>query len=513
MANWSNPQLTSTYTNFVTEVKDRDVDLALQFDGTTTSNLPTGAIRWNSSVNRWQKWSGSAWGELTSTYALTGLSTTGNASIGGTLSVTGSTTLAAATATTPATADNSTAVATTAWVRAQGYATGAGGSFLPLTGGTVTGALTVQGGLTSSGATVLADVNGGQLAGLRNRIINGDMAIDQRNNGGLINPVTAGNYTLDRWVYAQVGSMSVRVQRNLNSFTPPTGFTNYLGVQTNSAYTVASSDNCSIQYRVEGNSIADFEYGSASRTRTATLSFWVRSSATGTFGGSIRNNANDRSYPFSYTISSANSWEYKTVVIPGDTTGTWLKDNGVGMRISFSLGSGSTFSGTAGSWAAGNLISVTGAVSVLGSVGGNWNITGVQLELGSQATPFEQLPFETELALCQRYYEKSYELETVPGTSANPGSHWFPSFGNTANVFSSVNFKVTKRASPSVSVWDLIGNANCASWANSAATVGHTVAQSVPVQYVGNSGIVFRQSNGISTAVTAGYHWAASAEL
>ncbi len=121
MANWSNPVLTSTYTDVLNILKDRDVDLALQFDGTTSTNLSTGTIRWNSTVNRWQKWSGSAWGELTTTYALTGLSTTGNASIGGTFSVTGSTTLATATATTPATADNSTNIATTAYVRAQGY--------------------------------------------------------------------------------------------------------------------------------------------------------------------------------------------------------------------------------------------------------------------------------------------------------------------------------------------------------------------------------------------------------
>lgn len=122
MANWSNPTLTSLYTDFLTQLKDRDTDLALQFDGTTSTNLSTGTIRWNSSINRWQKWSGATWGELTTTYALTGLSTTGNASIGGTLSVTGATSLAAATATTPATADNSTAVATTAWVRNQAYA-------------------------------------------------------------------------------------------------------------------------------------------------------------------------------------------------------------------------------------------------------------------------------------------------------------------------------------------------------------------------------------------------------
>lgn len=125
MANWSNPVLTSTYTDVLNILKDRDVDLALQFDGVTPTNLPTGAVRWNSTINRWQKWSGSAWGELTATYALTGLSITDNASIGGTFSVTGSTSLATATATTPATADNSTKIATTAFVRAQGYVSGA----------------------------------------------------------------------------------------------------------------------------------------------------------------------------------------------------------------------------------------------------------------------------------------------------------------------------------------------------------------------------------------------------
>lgn len=178
MANWSNPTLTSLYTDFMNQLKDRDVDLALQFDGVTTSNLATGTIRWNSSANRWQKWSGSAWGELTSTYALTGLSTTGNASIGGTLSVTGTTSLAAATATTPATADNSTAIATTAWVKAQGYGgvtsgtssntpntlvqRDASGNFaagtLTLTSFSVSGSPSISGTLTLAGALINGNV-------------------------------------------------------------------------------------------------------------------------------------------------------------------------------------------------------------------------------------------------------------------------------------------------------------------------------------------------------------------
>jgi hypothetical protein len=148
MANWSNPTLTSLYTDFLSELKARDTDLALQFDGTTSTNLSTGTIRWDSSANRWKKWNGSAWAELTTTYALTGLSTTGNASIGGTLSVTGSTTLAAATATTPATNDNSTAVATTAYVRAQAYA--------PLASPALTGTPTAPTAAVSTNTTQLA---------------------------------------------------------------------------------------------------------------------------------------------------------------------------------------------------------------------------------------------------------------------------------------------------------------------------------------------------------------------
>lgn len=148
MANWSNPVLTSTYTNFMNELKDRDTDLALQFDGTTSTNLTTGTIRWDSTANRWKKWNGSTWAELTSIYALTGLSTTGNASIGGTLAVTGATSLAAATATTPATGDTSTAVATTAWVRNQAYAT--------LASPALTGTPTAPTAATSTNTTQLA---------------------------------------------------------------------------------------------------------------------------------------------------------------------------------------------------------------------------------------------------------------------------------------------------------------------------------------------------------------------
>jgi hypothetical protein len=135
------------------------------------------------------------------------------------------------------------------------------------------------------------------------------------------------------------------------------------------------------------------------------LSFWVRSSLTGTFGGVLRNSAVDRSYPFSYTISSANTWEQKSITIAGDTTGTWLTTNGTGINILFSLGTGSTLSNTAGAWAAGAYNAPTGATSVVGTNGATFYITGVQLEVGTQATSFEYRQYGTEFDLCRRYCE------------------------------------------------------------------------------------------------------------
>jgi hypothetical protein len=168
---------------------------------------------------------------------------------------------------------------------------------------------------------------------------------------------------------------------------------------------VASGDTFLIQQYIEGLNCADLGWGTAN-AQTVTLSFWVRSSLTGTFGGALTNSAANRSYPFSYTISAANTWEQKSVTIAGDTTGTWLTTNGIGISLRFGLGSGSTLSGTAGAWAAGNFIQPTGSQSVVGTNGATFYITGVQLEVGTQATSFEYRQYQQELALCQRYYVK-----------------------------------------------------------------------------------------------------------
>ena len=235
---------------------------------------------------------------------------------------------------------------------------------------------------------------------LKNRIINGAMVIDQRNAGASVTPT--GGYTLDRWSLSVSQNSKFTVQQNQNSVTPPTGFTSYLGVTTATAVTVGASDYFGLYQPIEGYNIADLDFGKAT-AKTVTLSFWVRSSLTGTFGGALQNGAFTRSYPFTYTISTANTWEQKSVTIAGDTSGTWVSTTAAGLNVWFSLGTGSTYSGTANAWAGTFYGSATGATSVVGTLNATFYITGVQLEQNTSATPFERRMYTTELQLCQRY--------------------------------------------------------------------------------------------------------------
>jgi hypothetical protein len=258
-----------------------------------------------------------------------------------------------------------------------------------------------------NGMTPTAD----SLQGFRNRVINGSMVIDQRNAGASVTP-TNGQYLVDRWKATLTQSAKFSAQQ---SSVAPTGFSNSLLVTSLSAYSVVTGDAFDVEQAVEGFNFADLGWG-ASGAATVTLSFWVRSSLTGTFGGALLNSAANYSYPFSYTISAANTWEQKTVTIAGPTAGTWIgSTNGVGVSVRFALGAGATYSGTAGSWSANTYISATGATSVVGTSGATFYITGVQLEAGSVATPFERRPYGTELALCQRYFYRV--SETTAGIS------------------------------------------------------------------------------------------------
>ena len=296
------------------------------------------------------------------------------------------------------------------------------------------GNVTAAGNVTSTGMVVPSS------SFLRNRIINGDMRIDQRNAGASVTP---GNfaYTLDRWRAVQHTASKFSVQQNAGSVTPPPGFTNYIGVTSLSAYSVTSADTFDIYQPIEGFNVADLGWGAAGAL-TVTLSFWVRSSLTGTFGGVLKNGAGNRSYPFAYTISAANTWEYKTVTIPGDTTGTWLTNNGVGISVSFSLGGGASVSGTAGAWAASDLWQPNGSTSVVGTNGATFYLTGVQLEVGTAATPFERRQFGQELALCERYYSR--QSSALMSRSYN----YSPSLS--MDVWGFVSFPTTMRSVPTV---------------------------------------------------------------
>ena len=263
--------------------------------------------------------------------------------------------------------------------------------------------ITTSGNVTVGGTLAVGGGNISPQTGFKNRIINGAMTIDQRNNGALI-PSAGNQYTVDRWVFYNSQVNKLAVGQNAGASTPPEGFKNYLGFVSLSAYSLLSSDYFVIDQPIEGLNVYDLDWGTPN-AKTITISFKVYSSLTGTFGGSISNSAGNRSYPFTYTVATPLTWGTASVTIPGDTTGTWLNDNGLGIRVRFSLGVGSSNQGTPNAWQASNANAPTGAVSVVGTNGATFYITGVQLEKGSTATPFEFRSIGTELALCERYFQ------------------------------------------------------------------------------------------------------------
>jgi hypothetical protein len=304
---------------------------------------------------------------------------------------------------------------------------------------------------TNAGTTGILPAAGGGtgtasgVTGFKNRIINGGMVISQYNGTSSVTP-TDGQYSVDRWTGRLTQSSKYTLQQNAGSVTPPVGFTNYLGATSSSAYSVTSGDFFLIEQWIEGFNTADLGWGTAN-AKTVTLSFWVRSSLTGTFGGSLRTYAGGYSYPFSYSISSANTWEQKSITVTGAPAGTWNTTNSGSIGVAFSLGAGSSYSGTAGAWVASGLLSATGAVSVVGTNGATFYITGVQLEVGSTATNFDVRSYGTELALCQRYCQVSKGSDGVSNNYVRIG--YGPCQNSTSGI---VHYKplVTFRTSPTI---------------------------------------------------------------
>ena len=261
---------------------------------------------------------------------------------------------------------------------------------------------------TVSYSTLNTDMqSGGYASNFKNRLINGNMTIDQRNAGASVTPAsgTYNNYCVDRFPFSTDGGGG-RITAQQSS-TVPAGFSNSLSltVQTVDS-SIGSGDQYWLEQRIEGNNVADMGFGTANAS-TFTLSFWVRSSVTGTYSISLRSTVGSaRSYVATYVINAANTWEQKTITVAGDTSGTWVTTNSTGLQVLWDLGSGSNFQGTAGSWQTANLYRTSGSVNWISNSGATFFLTGVQLEKGSTATSFDYRPYGTELALCQRYYQE-----------------------------------------------------------------------------------------------------------
>lgn len=347
--------------------------------------------------------------------------------------------------------------------------------------------------------------------GFKNRLINGAMVIDQRNAGASVTP-TASGYTIDRWkAWVNVAS-KFSVQQTTSA---PAGFINSLGVTSTSAYTIGAGEFTAIGQSIEGLNVSDFGWGAAG-AQSITVSFWVRSSLTGTFGGSVTNSAGNRSYPFTFAISAANTWEQKSVTIAGDTSGTWLTTNGTGLQLFFGLGCGSSWSGTAGAWNSNYNLSATGAVSVVGTSGATLNITGVQLEKSSTATSFDYRPYGTELMLCQRYYCKSFDMALQPST-VNVKYNCRFSNGNTfADVYcqATFGFPVSMRTAPTVTTYSGSTTGQLRYQRNTGATVDGASGGVSPINEISFNVIGSYSGSGSNSDIRSVlFDYTASAEL
>jgi hypothetical protein len=305
---------------------------------------------------------------------------------------------------------------------------------------------------------------------MKSRIINGAMVIDQRNAGASVTSSAGGTFSVDRFTNYGSGG-GVYTSQQSSDVPTGAGFVNSIVCTVTTTDSPTGLDYYLIQQGVEGYNAADLQWGTAS-AKTITLSFWVKSSIAGTYTAAVRNSALDRSYRATYTISSANTWEQKSVTIAGDTTGTWLKTNGMGISVGFALGAGASLIDTGNVWSSGQAYAATGQTQWIATNGATFYITGVQLEVGSTATSFDYRPYGTELALCQRYYWKNTGyIYTIHGSGTVLS-------GTDGDVY--VKYPVSMRTSPTMGV---------SGSSSTAIQVGSTVYPVTSITGVGGTGL------------------------
>ena len=367
--------------------------------------------------------------------------------------------------------------------------TGAGGA--PLASPAMTGtptAPTAAAGTSNTQVATTAFVSAATVPHQnRNRIINGNFVVDQYNNGAATTPTSAGPYVCDRWGYSNSSQPSkLTFQQLLAAQSPLTG---YEKITVASAYTSVAADYFVFFQKIEYANMADFGFGTASAVQV-TLSFWVFASIAGTYSGSLVNNANNRSYVFTYAVSAANTWQQVVLTIPGDTAGTWaVAGNLTGLGLFFDLGSGSNYRTTINSaWTAGYFLGATGAGSLVTQVGSVMQFASVQLELGSAATPFDWRSSADTLAACQRYYETGTNI------------YWSSNTTSGGQYSTSVRFRAVKRAAPTVTMAD-IGSSSFPAGPPSQAGV------------TADGFLAYKVANATATAGAYDFSFTASAEL
>jgi len=352
-----------------------------------------------------------------------------------------------------------------------------------------------------------------QFTGFKNRIINGAMVIDQRNAGAAV--TTSGAFPVDRWIQFMFGGGVITGIQD--SDVPSSAFQYSTKLTaTTAAASIAATDFYAFNQNIEGFNAADLGFGTATAS-TVTLSFWVKSSITGTYAVALYNSAGTRGYPATYTISAANTWTFISLTIPGDTGGTWLKDNGTGITIRYDLGTGSNGNGTANTWNTSGTFAASrtsSTVNWISTLNATFFLTGVQLEKGSTATSFDYRPYGTELQLCQRYYEKSYATNIVPGTSTTAGivvcSSGFSGNSSRYFVLGGKKYAVRKRAAPTITFYSETGTSGRISKYDASATTVSISSTSggndtaVPSFITGATG---------DTTVPYYFHFAADSEL